>query len=270
MRHAIWRLSAVASLAHCIGRLCLVPTVKTSPNLSHPLDSAFERVNRASEHFSEFKRRVAVWNNAQYHAAEWQFDPQDPSKISVGLSKIIPMPLRIGTLLGEICYNLRTALDYVIFELAKLDSSGIPQDGTQFPIEDAPKGFAWRQKRGWLKGLNSAHIAAIEALQPYNACNWTKALRDISNPDKHRNITNFAGDMSLKAIMRIGDIDEAFESAPGTVSHKRHPVTGEEVYVKLHLTTEVQLRDGTPVIETLEIVKLKISETLEAFKPEFK
>jgi hypothetical protein len=241
--------------------------VKSSTNLSHPLDSAFERVDRAGEHFSEFKRRAAVWNNAQYQATTWQFDPQDPSKISVGLSKIIPMPLRIGTLVGEICYNLRTALDYLIFELAKLDS-GIPQDGTQFPIVDTPK--AWRQKRGWLKGLNSAHIAAIEALQPYNGCNWTKALRDISNPDKHRNITNFAGDMSLNPIVCIGDIDEAFESAAGTASHQRHPVTGEEVYVKLDLTTEVQLSDGTPVIETLELVKLKISETLDAFKPEFK
>jgi hypothetical protein len=76
--------------------------------------------------------------------------------------------------------------------------------------------------------------------------------------------------MSLKAIVRIGDIDEAFESAPGTVWRTRHPVTGEEVYVKLHLTPEVQLPDGTPVIKTLEIVKLKISETLDAFKPEFK
>jgi hypothetical protein len=235
----------------------------------HPLDSAFERVDRADEHFRELKRRVAIWNNAQYHTAAWQFNPQDPSKIIVGVSKVIPMPLRIGTLVGETCYNLRTSLDYLIFELARLDS-GHSQDGTQFPIEDAPKGFAWRQKGGWLKGLNNAHIAAIEALQPYNGCNWTKALRDISNPDKHRNITNFSGDMSLKATMRIGDIDQAFESAPGTISRTRHPVTGEEVYVKLHLTTQVQLRDGTPVIETLDIVKLKISETLDAFKPEFK
>jgi hypothetical protein len=125
------------------------------PSVKSSLDSAFERVDRAGEHFSEFKRRVAVWNNAQCNTVVWQFDPQDPSKITVGVSKIIPMPLRIGTLVGEICYNLRTALDYLIFELAKLDS-GIPQDGTQFPIEDAPKGFAWRQKGGWLKGLNSA------------------------------------------------------------------------------------------------------------------
>jgi hypothetical protein len=76
--------------------------------------------------------------------------------------------------------------------------------------------------------------------------------------------------MPLKVIICIGNIDEAFESAPGTVSRARHPVTGEEVYVKLHLTPEVQLPDGTPVIETLGIVKLKISETLDAFKPEFK
>src|SRR5262245_2994099 len=80
-----------------------------------------------------------------------------------------------------------------------------------------------------LTRLPNGGTAAIEALQPYNGCNWTKALRDISNPDKHRNITSFFGDMPLKVLICIGNIDEAFESAPGTVSRARHPMTGEEV-----------------------------------------
>ena len=44
------------------------------------------------------------------------------------------VPIRVG----EVCYNFRSALDYLIFELAKLDS-GVEQGGTQFPIMDSPK-----------------------------------------------------------------------------------------------------------------------------------
>jgi hypothetical protein len=50
----------------------------------------------------------------------------------VGMS----VPIRVG----EVCYNFRSALDYLIFELAKLDS-GVEQGGTQFPIMDSPKDF---------------------------------------------------------------------------------------------------------------------------------
>jgi hypothetical protein len=38
-------------------------------------------------------------------------------------------------LVGEICYNLRSALDYLVFELAKHDS-GTRQENTQFPIAE--------------------------------------------------------------------------------------------------------------------------------------
>jgi len=76
--------------------------------------------------------------------------------------------IRFGTLVGEITYNLRCALDYLIYALAVLDS-GSDEKGTQFPILDAAKDFAGRGKT-MLKGLNAAHVAAIERLQPYQGC----------------------------------------------------------------------------------------------------
>src|SRR5204863_4438007 len=86
----------------------------------------------------------------------------------------------------EMIYNLRAALDYVVFEPARFDS-GQTQNGTQFPIEDKPEGFKGRQKT-YLKGLTDPHVALVEEYQPCQGCNWTATLRDLSNPDKHREL----------------------------------------------------------------------------------
>lgn len=239
-------------------------------NSSHPLDGAFERVKRAGEHLTDLKARIEQWRQAQGNFAILQEHPTIPEKMIAGLTEIVPMSLRVAILVGEICYNLRTSLDYLVFELALFDSEQA-QNGTQFPIEDKPKGFAFRKKGGWLNGLNSAHIAAVEGLQPYKGCNWTKALRNISNPDKHRQIVAFQSNMSLQIAVAGSDPpDAAFHAAPGIKTRTMHPHLGQEVDVKLNLASEIQLSDGTPIIETLEIIKLKVSETLDAFKPEFR
>jgi len=89
------------------------------------------------------------------------------------------LPL-VSILIGEICYNLRSALDYLVYELAILDSSK-RQDGTQFPIDDTPEKFS-KHKRSWLKGLNSNHVAAIEKLQPRASGNPGATLRGSGSP----------------------------------------------------------------------------------------
>jgi hypothetical protein len=171
--------------------------------------------------------------------------------------------MRIGVLIGEICYNLRSALDYLVFELAKHDS-GIAQDGTQFPIEDKRKNFKSRKKT-WLKGINLGHIAAIERLQPYNGCDWTKALRELSNRDKHREFAQIDGDFAADAYS-IGN--PKFDRLTSAVRRTVHPIYGE-MDVKVDFTSRIFFADGTPIVETLEKVKLQVADTLAAFQAEF-
>jgi hypothetical protein len=180
---------------------------------------------------------------------------------------MLPFDYSFSILLGEICYNLRSALDYMIDELATLDS-GLVVEGTQFPIEDKRKGFKWRIKGGWLNGLNETHIAAIETLQPYRGCKWTAVLRDLSNPDKHRALVPTNADHELTIHVVDGDHLDDFTDMPGAI---RSTVTadGSEVYVKAVLTTSIQFPDGTPVIETLEEIKSQVARVLQAFKPDF-
>jgi hypothetical protein len=161
---------------------------------------------------------------------------------------------------------LRAALDYLVYELAILDSGQII-DGTQFPIDDAKKGFDWRVKNGRLRGLTAPHIAAIERLQPYEGCDWTQRLRDLSNPDKHRRLVFQAGNITVKMLGNANRL--RFLDIPGKILRAKLAATGEEVDVKISVEFDVLFADWRPVIETLYGLKTQVASTLNAFKPEF-
>ena len=145
----------------------------------HPLDGAFERVNRASEHLSELERAISDFEQAYHDAVIIEFEPDPPYNLKHTAPLDFEHPFhRIGILVGEICYNLRAALDYLVYELARFDSGSI-QDGTQFPIEKTPKKF-WRRVPTFLKGINACHITSIERYQPYKRCRWTEILACVS------------------------------------------------------------------------------------------
>ena len=227
----------------------------------HPLDGAFERVTRAGEHLADLRERIETVRRQQQDSITVHFDPNPPHNTVVGFFTETFVTMRVGILIGEICYNLRSSLDYLIFELAKLDF-GSTRNGTQFPIVDTKEDFELKKKR-WLRGLNLAHIAAIERLQPYMGCNWTTALRDLSNRDKHREFANIGGHSKAYIYTRITDSN--FDSIDAPTRRTPHPVIGE-VDVKVYVTSSIQFADGAPIVDTLEVVKRNVAETIEAFK----
>jgi len=105
--------------------------------MSHQLDGAFARVNRAAVHIAELKATIDVFRQAYHDAVASQFDADLPDQSEFS-PKPVPAPEQIGILVGEICYNLRASLDYLVYELAILDSGAV-QDNTQFPIYDKEK-----------------------------------------------------------------------------------------------------------------------------------
>jgi hypothetical protein len=173
--------------------------------------------------------------------------------------------MRIAILIGEVCYNLRSALDYLVFELAKLDSRK-EQSKTQFPIVGAREDFAANAKGRWLKGLNDAHVAAIEKLQPYSGRQWTRGLRDASNPDKHRHFVKTKGDFVINVYSEISDDLDRISFA--LEREEPHPIRGK-VKVKIQVSGNVAFDDGTPILETLDKISREVANTLNAFKPEF-
>ncbi|MEO7863555.1 MAG: hypothetical protein ABIU05_24580 [Nitrospirales bacterium] len=159
--------------------------------MNHPLIGAYRRIERADKHLREIIAEVEIIRQAQYDSMIVEHDPKTQKAFMNITETIIPMCIVLAV--SDCIHNFRSALDYIIYELAKADSGTVQRD-TQFPIESSPEGF--RSKVGrYLKGLTSDHINAVETYQPYKEIDWTKTLRDISNPDKHRELTVVEGDV---------------------------------------------------------------------------
>src|SRR6266568_1162319 len=155
------------------------------------LDDALARVSRANEHIASLEREIAA-----------VLSPDRTIRLaaSAGLgggAQYISAPPILAILIGETLYNLRAALDYLVFELVYLDA-GKPKSGTKFLIEDTVEGWdkhlpnfnmsGHERRKLWLDKLTAAHQAALKALQPCHGCEWTRRLRGLSNPDKHRRL----------------------------------------------------------------------------------
>ena len=200
------------------------------------------RAIRAREHLDNLKIRCA-----SVLSQEWvNIGPNRTGTIEeIPVEPIDPF---IPITVGEIVYNMRAALDYVVYALARSDS-GKPQRGTQFPIENTEKGF--RDNCGeYLCGITSQHKALFEPLQPYNRCNWTRSLRDLSNADKHRHLAI----VHRVAVVRT-PINQAALDRPGDVN------------VNEGFAQFVAFENGTPVVDTLEILQTQVTQVIKSFEP---
>jgi hypothetical protein len=104
-------------------------------------------------------------------------------RVSIRVTGVPPVPDAAKIRIGEIVYNLRAALDYLVGELSELDS-GTRQKDTQFPIVTNLEAFA-KAKASRLKGVSDEHCELIRVRQPYDGVVWTRHLQIMSNLDKH-------------------------------------------------------------------------------------
>ena len=99
------------------------------------LDNAYARADRAQQHLESLKRELdKAFANPSPIFSQLGDAMADGDFIIVDYSGRLLRPIW-GILVGETVYNLRAALDYLVYELAILDSGQI-QEYTQFPIED--------------------------------------------------------------------------------------------------------------------------------------
>jgi hypothetical protein len=249
--------------------------------MSDPLDGAFARLDRAYLHLKELEERIEDFRKEHYDeiiaqqkasAREYGFE----GSALFNRQPLFDVPVSLPIITGEVIYNLRSAMDYVVYELARRDS-GSWRAGTQFIVEDRkfdPKnpnrGFDGRAK-SCLAGLDQRHIAMIESYQPYKGVTWAKSLVDISNPDKHRRLTAVEGRFSAE----VGTTIPFGTSFPGAPESDELTVTtgssfGEpDVKIDLEYTIEVALPDGRPLVATLQYLASEVGKLLVEFKPEF-
>ena len=102
-----------------IGRLALL-----RPSMANPVEpslrGAYARTTRAHEHILDLIARISDLRQKQQDACSWEWDTDHDhlGEPKLVVSQYVQIPTEIGILIGEICYNLRSAFDYLVYELA--------------------------------------------------------------------------------------------------------------------------------------------------------
>ncbi len=148
--------------------------------------------------------------------------------------------LRVGVLLGDIIHNLRSALDYLYWQLyctyVRIPQSHREAQTVQFPIEDARQQLA--NKRVHVRNIPPRQWAVIEDAQPYQGTDDSrralKALRELSNRDKHQVLNPL---LIRTTIVQFYDVVQATRATDFMWPHETSPrVFGSEY---LEIDTEI-------------------------------
>jgi hypothetical protein len=149
------------------------------------LEPVMTKIRWARIHFDEsVKVMDEYFENSACYVQEWE----DGRKQLVMRE---PIPITFSLLIGDCLQNLRTALDYLVWELV-LSGNGAPGPRNQWPICKT-KGAFGKDRGHALHGVPEAAIIEIERLQPYNIARnieMTQAyvLNELTNINKHRHL----------------------------------------------------------------------------------
>jgi len=190
----------------------------------HPLDSVWLKIIRAKEHIDFFYGEIEMFWLTK--PEPYAFIPEDDTKNSEKVFRFKvnrEPPIGWSIIVGDIAFNLRSALDHLAWQLARLTTQK-PYSRTEFPIFDSTDDF---KKSGIPKMRNIPPKAqqVIETLQPYHRGDWADVdhlwlLHEINRIDKHREITPCFGESIVKysgmpGIYRSGRLyDGAVITAP--------------------------------------------------------
>jgi hypothetical protein len=171
------------------------------------------KIERAYQHIDDLDAALKSLKNSNVYTGESQFNPKtgysvfragdilDPFKIPQLKDVILPMA-------GDVIHNLRSALDYLAWQLSDMTgrvdaASGTPLTDKEirdisFPIIDTTDPDTYKAKRvRQVKAMRQDAIDKIDLIEPYEAGKghdlWV--LHKLNNIDKHRLLIAVVADL---------------------------------------------------------------------------
>lgn len=229
------------------------------------LRQAKVRSQRAAVRLREIGVKLEEWVDQNVEALqvtislEQARNPDEGIDAQVDWSRSVHIPtMPLSLLTGEVLYHARCSLDYLVYNLAWLDS-GQEQKRTQFPIETSSKAFWNDARKQRLRGVSDRHAKQVAKYQPFNGCDWTKTLQDLSNRDKHRLIVSvtprYEGGFGFE--LPEDENDWEFDDE------------GDVIVSFGSTSAEVVLVDGRPLFDTLGQIVTGVAKMLYDFQSSF-
>ncbi|HEX6804339.1 MAG TPA: hypothetical protein VF133_11725 [Terriglobales bacterium] len=147
-------------------------------------DSINSKIERAKEHVRDLKVALDAFpENRNFLRRKKNADGDE-----IVYVKFVPeVPGRIPTIIGDILYNLRCALDYLAFGLVTSNPACTSKKDIHFPFGESLNDYMASERRGKIEKFCPKGVDRIDALQPYKGGNdllWQ--LCRLNNIDKHR------------------------------------------------------------------------------------
>jgi hypothetical protein len=159
--------------------------------MAKPLDGAWQKLKWAQRHIDALRKEIGELDpDPLYIPLRRQYEP-DKSAIVWHVERVPEIRDSWGLVTGDALHNFRCTLDHLWWQLAKWHLKREPTEDEakdiQFPIYEQH----WNPKHRYLRHVDPAHAAKVEARQPFNPptgdeINYLGVLRRLSNTDKHR------------------------------------------------------------------------------------
>lgn len=173
---------------------------------------------RARTNTEEINSACNAFLQSSFYAVDGEMD--NDGGVTLRFGRVDPMPPMLSILVGETAYHLRSALDHLMFKIAR------PAPGeeryVQFPIARSGKEF--RSMKGGMRGVPPGVSDIVESVQPYHGGRGSDAwrllqLRIVNNWDKHR--TPMIAAASFDASSASLTITKAADGTGGIINEEK-------------------------------------------------
>lgn len=249
---------------------------------AHPLEGAWKKLRWAKVNLDTLQRETS----------DFFGDPSDPDSLrgylDIKMPDEIPQdrldpPWYWPLLIGDIVQSYRASLDYLAWELARLNLRRLGKDRqparpTAFPITTGPEFWSFDSPK--LADIGSDERQLIHDFQPHNDEIPTdppalkpplESLRELSNQDKHKELALLLGQAGMvEQSLPYGTPGWAFVTSSKTETAQIVSAEGE-VKSEFEMKTAffMQLEKAGRIDWILDGIGPKVAQVLSAFEPFF-
>lgn len=269
-----------------------------------PLDACLLKVERAKEHrdaLEKYERETfAVESNRPRLGIKFESDTGDYVFFINYMPDLDDFLARCSLILGDMIYNLRSALDRLAYQLALMHTGGnIERPGRiQFPICDSIGAFS-DAKDKWLSEIAPDHVAIMERFQGYHRVDGGQAvgpyfhplskLRDLANVDKHRLPINLLIPMDsitspasariieifvmdvVEQVLRFGSFKPPIAKLGAEVKRFKSPVspTQAEMDMAGYVSPNIAIEGKYTAVSAVNKIAAMVVKVIREFEPVF-
>ncbi|MCW5746936.1 MAG: hypothetical protein KIT36_12150 [Alphaproteobacteria bacterium] len=206
------------------------------------------KLERARIHIAELEEERQRYLRSNPFKGSFDWD-SSPPQIK---AEIAPVGLAPGAIVGEVIHSIRTALDLMASELARINNNS--DRDVYFPISDSEATLDDAIKRRCFDKAGLDAVALLKTFSPYRGGNeLLRAIHDLDIQDKHTALLVIGTPMNLQ-FSGSYDLTNVRAAAPPII-------TGNVTYV----FPKGGVWADRPVVQTLQECVDLVDSMIEAF-----